>query len=110
MSSDESIDLVITELAAALTERGYQVDRAIGQSHFRCDLAVRRSGDHAYRTGILVDTDEYYRHANLLERDVLRPKLLRAFGWNLVHVLTKDWYQDRAGVLDQVTTILKRGS
>jgi len=108
--TNESVDLVISELAAALTERGYQVDRAIGQSHFRCDLAVRRSGDHAYRTGILVDTDEYYRHVNLLERDVLRPKLLRAFGWNLAHVLTKDWYQDRAGVIDQVATLVKRGS
>jgi superfamily I DNA and/or RNA helicase len=104
--SDASVDLVTTELVAALTERGYLVDRAIGQSHFRCDLAVRRPGDLAYRTGILVDTDEYYRHANLLERDVLRPKLLRAFGWKLAHVLTKDWYQDRAGVLDGFRRLL----
>ena len=34
-------DAVVEQLAAALRERGYAVDLNVGQSKFRCDLAVR---------------------------------------------------------------------
>jgi hypothetical protein len=90
----QTADAVLSQLAAALVERGYICDRAVGQSSFRCDLAIRRPDERSYRLGILVDTDEYYRGTNLLERDVLKPKLLRAFGWKVARVLTKDWYED----------------
>ena len=36
----------------------------------------------------------------LLDRDVLRPQLLRAFGWKVALVLTRDWYDNPAAVLD----------
>ena len=36
---------LLDQIAAALCKKGCQVDRAVGQSHFRCDLAVRREGD-----------------------------------------------------------------
>jgi predicted DNA-binding WGR domain protein len=98
--TDAPADAVVTELADALRHRGYLVDLAVGHSSFRCDVAIRRPDDRAYRLGILVDTDAYYLGTNLLERDVLKPKLLRAFGWKVAHVLTKDWYENRRGVLD----------
>ncbi len=99
-------DAVVAQLAAELRARGYQVDVSVGQSSFRCDLAVRREGDAAYRAGIQVDTDDYYRHADLLERDVLRPRLLRAFGWKVAQVLTKDWHEDPDAVLDMIERVL----
>src|SRR4029077_13375565 len=87
-SGDENApDAVIAALCTALRSRGYRVRLAVGQSAFRCDLAVFREGDPSYRLGVLVDTDDYYQHANILERDVLRPSLLRAFGWKVAHVL-----------------------
>jgi hypothetical protein len=48
---------------------------------------------------VIVDTDAYYQDTNLLEREVLKPKLLRAFGWRVAHVLIKDWYENRQQVL-----------
>ncbi len=69
------------------------VDRAVGQSHFRCDLAVRREGETVYRLAILLDNDSYYDQSDLLERDLMRPKLLRDFGWKVAFVLAKDWYR-----------------
>ena len=90
------------ELAARLRERGYNVDLNVGQSGFRCDLAVRSAGDRAYRLGILIDTDAYYQNSDILERDVLRPRLLRLFGWEIVLVLTKDWLEDAASVVDAI--------
>ncbi len=104
---DESIDNPVAEqLAAALTSRGYVVDQAVGQSSFRCDLAVRREGESAYRLAILLDGDGYYEQSDLLERDLMRPKLLRDFGWKLAFVLAKDWYDNQAAVLTRLEQLL----
>jgi hypothetical protein len=97
---------VTEQIAAALAERGLIVERSVGQSHFRCDLAVRREGDAAYRLGILVDSPAYYEQEDVLERDMMRPRLLRAFGWNLAFVLSKDWYQDRPAILQRLQQLM----
>ena len=89
-------------IAAEFEVRGYQCDRNIGASHFRCDIAVRRDGDAQYRLGILVDTDRYYANDNLLERDLFLPDLLRAFGWPVARVWTKEWLEDREAVLSRL--------
>ena len=94
--------IVIQSLATRLREHGYQVDRNVGQSSFRCDLAIRRPDERSYRLGILVDTDAYYQNSNLIERDVQRPRLLRVFGWNTMLVLTKDWFENAAAVLQAI--------
>jgi hypothetical protein len=82
------------------------VERSVGQSHFRCDLAVRRPEDTAYRLGILVDSPAYYEQEDVLERDMMRPRLLRAFGWNLAFVLSKDWYQDQPAILERLQQLV----
>ncbi|MBN2295978.1 MAG: WGR domain-containing protein [Pirellulales bacterium] len=105
----KSDDPVAEQLAGALADRGFIVDRAVGQSHFRCDLAVRRNGDEEYRLGVLVDTKSYYEQCDLLERDMMRPRLLRNFGWKVAFVLAKDWYEDPASVLERLLLILEGG-
>ncbi|MEX0938807.1 MAG: AAA domain-containing protein [Pirellulales bacterium] len=104
-----SQEIVAEQVADALTAAGYQVDRSVGQSHFRCDLAVYQQGDAIYRLGILVDGKSYYEQSDVLERDMMRPRLLRAFGWRIVHVLAKDWYADQDGELNRIIAILEGG-
>jgi hypothetical protein len=99
-------DRVIAELAGRLREHGYHVDLHVGQSEFRCDLAVRAAAERAYRLAILVDTEAYYQQGDVLERDVLRPRLLRRFGWTVLLVLTKDWLEDENVVLRTILTVL----
>ncbi|WP_164103206.1 AAA domain-containing protein [Candidatus Laterigemmans baculatus] len=103
---EPAADVVSERLAEALTARGYRVDRAVGQSHFRCDLAVYRQGDDRYRLGILVDTAAYYEQTDLVERDVMRPRLLQAFGWRVARVLAKDWYADPDGVTETIVQVV----
>ncbi len=103
---EEPADPVVEQIAAALADCGLHVDRSIGQSHFRCDLAVCRPGDEGYRLGILVDTASYYEQPDILERDMMRPKLLRDFGWTTAFVLAKDWYEDRQRVLDRLLRLV----
>jgi hypothetical protein len=93
-------------LTAAIAGHGLVVDRAVGQSHFRCDVAVRRPGDTAYRLGILIDNEAYYEHSDIMERDVMRPRLLRNFGWNVCHVFAKDWYQSPQHVVKRVLRLV----
>ncbi len=95
-------NVVMVQLATRLTKRGYEVDTNVGQSGFRCDLAVRARGERRYRLGIIVDTDSYYQNTNLLERELLRPRLLRAFGWNVVLILTKDWFENADAIVEEV--------
>ena len=97
----------VAQLKAWLEHKGYGVDVNVGLSHFRCDLAVRRRSGEGYRLGVLVDTDHYYRQEDPLERDLLKPKLMRDFGWRLMTVLTKDFYADRQAVYRRVEMALE---
>jgi predicted DNA-binding WGR domain protein len=105
----EDEDAVTLQLAACLQQRGFVVDQGVGQSHFRVDLAVRLPADSTYRLGILVDTPIQYEQAEPLERDVMRPRLLRAFGWQIESVLAKDWYENRDQELARIINILESG-
>lgn len=99
-------DAIIAAIQQALQLRGYLVDAQVGQSQFCCDLAVRAQEDTAYRLAILVDTTEHYANANLLERYLLRPGILTAFGWRVAFVLSKDWQQDPDDVLQRLERLL----
>jgi predicted DNA-binding WGR domain protein len=100
-------DAVVEQLAVALRQRGYAVDVNVGQSKFRCDLAVRGSSDGLYQLGILVDTDGHYANPNLLDRYLMQPSILRAFGWRIALVLTKDWYHAPEDVLARLEKVLQ---
>ena len=76
-------------------------------SRFRCDLAVRHADKPTYRLGVLVDWHTAGGPQNILDREVIRPQLLRSFGWNVVNILAKDWLTDRSAVLAQLIAILQ---
>jgi predicted DNA-binding WGR domain protein len=103
-----SEDVVVRQLSAALRERGHLVDEQVGQSRFRCDLAVRDPVLPSYALGILVDTDSHYLNRDIFERYVSRPRILGAFQWNIVHVLSRDWLHDADGVIKRVERALKK--
>ena len=93
---------VVEQLATRLRQRGFEVDRDVGQSGFRCDLAARSRDRRRYCLGIMLDTESYYQHDDLLERDLLRPRLLRNFDWKVVLVLSKDWLENADSVMERL--------
>jgi predicted DNA-binding WGR domain protein len=99
---EPEVDPVVRAIGTALEARGLETATSIGQSHFRCPLAVRRPGDSAYRVAVFVDTPSHGAESNVLEREVLKPGLLRSFGWTVVPVLTKDWQEDPEAVLARI--------
>ncbi|MFT3782744.1 MAG: AAA domain-containing protein [Nibricoccus sp.] len=102
-------DAVIDQLASALCQRGYSVDVQVGQSRFRCDLGVRGQDQKNYVLGVLVDTDAHYENTDLVDRYLTRPSVLKAFGWNVVYVLTKDWFLEPDAVIERIERLLHGG-
>lgn len=105
-SEDQGEDVLAREIAGVFRDRGYRVDLGVGQSAFRCDLALAKEGDRVYRVGVLIDNDPYYHQADLIERDLTKPLLLRIFGWRIVSVYAKDWYENRNHVIEEIESQL----
>jgi predicted DNA-binding WGR domain protein len=98
--------IVLKEIKLILEKNGYEVAAQVGQSDFKCSLAVKLStGDETYTLSILIDDDKHYSNTNLLEQYYQRPAILQSFGWRIIHVFAKDWLQQPEKVIQQ---ILKR--
>ena len=102
-----SQDVVVTQLAEALRRHGHHVDVQVGQSRFRCELAVRDAETGHYALAIQVDTAEHYANTDVQERAFTRPGLLKAFGWRVLHVLAKDWFEDAPQVIARIERALE---
>lgn len=99
---------VSTQLRDKLVERGFVVDHEVGQSHFQVDLAVRRPDRDRHEVGILIDGLSDYEQSTPLEREFLRPRLLRVFGWRVLTVTAKDWLDSPDQVVNAVVAELDR--
>jgi hypothetical protein len=93
---------VVDALAAALEDADLVVERAVGTSTFQIDLAVGRDDEEVLSVAVLVDGDGTWADGAVFERLHTRPAVLRAFGWTVVPVLTKDWANDRQGCVDRI--------
>lgn len=90
-------------VAAALEQRGWQVDSQVGVSGFRVDLGVvhpDRSG--AYLAGVECDGATYHRSAVARDRDKIRQQVLENLGWAIVRVWSPDWWYDPESAIDEV--------
>ncbi|MDA7501748.1 AAA domain-containing protein [Chitinophagales bacterium] len=102
-----SIDPLSAQLKEAISNWGFQVDTQVGISAFKCQLAVKRSAeDKEYVLGILVDDSAHYDNADQLEQYYQRPQILRAFGWDIIQVFAKDYYEDKDKVLETIKRAL----
>jgi hypothetical protein len=99
---------VVEQLAAALEARGVEVDLAVGESVFRCDLALKLPGDAGHRLAVLVDTPERVAADTLLERLTTHPTALKTTGWRVHHVLTTDWSRSPDSVVTHLLEALHR--
>ncbi|RXK83706.1 AAA domain-containing protein [Filimonas effusa] len=108
MANTPAFTATATQLKAELEARGFVVGEAIGQSSFKCALAIKRDkNDTAYNLGILVDDDLHYLNKDVIEQYYLRPAILQNFGWQVINVYTKDWLENKEEVLQTVLLALE---
>ncbi len=95
--------IVRQQVREQLVARGYEVAEQVGQSGFKCSLAVKRHPeDQHYSLAILIDDEQHYRNSNLIEQYYQRPGILRSFGWKVLPVYAKDWLHQPQKVMEQV--------
>lgn len=100
--------VIRAQLKEQLEAMGYEVAEQVGQSDFKCSLAVKeKKEDEAYTLAILIDDDVHYRNVNLVEQYYQRPAILRAFGWKVMMVYAKDWLHQPQRVMEDILRALK---
>ncbi len=90
-------DGLIDTIAEFLENHNFTVERNIGCSGCRMDLAVRRPDRPSeFLLGIECDGAAYAAQKTTRDRDNLRTSVLRRLGWHIYHAWSVDWAFDRA--------------
>ncbi len=96
-------------LASFLAEHGYHVDRNVGCSEFRIDVAVSDPSDpQRYLMGIECDGPSYAGQRTALDRDVNRVGVLKGLGWHMYRAWSVDWAFDRKRAEERLLQALER--
>lgn len=99
--------LVAHQLKDLLQKKGFYVDENVGQSTFKCALAIKKNKeDEDYSLGILIDDEHHYNNENVIEQYYQKPSVLKAFGWRIVNIYAKDWLEDQELVMQRVLKLL----
>ena len=95
-SAETVTDGLADRIAEFLTGRGFEVERNIGCSGFRIDLAVHHpDAPEEFLLGITCDNAVYASQKTTRDRDCLRGQVLKGLGWHIYHAWCIDWEFDR---------------
>ena len=99
--------IVTQQIKKQLEEKGYDVHVQVGQSDFKCSLAVKlKQDDLNYALAILIDDDKHFSNDNIIEQYFQRPAILKEIGWRQISVFTKDWLHDPEKVMSAIVKAL----
>lgn len=55
-----------------------------------------------------MDDDNHYSTTDIMDQYVLRPNLLKAFGWNVIQLYKKDWLEQEDVIKKQLKAMLDK--
>ena len=95
-------------IAQEIEAMGYTVDRKVGRSNFKVDLAVVDPQDSGtYTLGIMIDGRTYYQTKTQRDREICQPNVLQMLGWRIMKVWSVDWFLNRDAVVERIQKVLK---
>jgi predicted DNA-binding WGR domain protein len=107
-AANTTTDDLLNDIANTLQQKGYTVQKWIGQSYFQCHLGIKlKPEDKTFQVGIIIDDDAHYANNNILEQYFLRQQLMQNFGWTIYPLFAKDWIRNEAKVLQDIEHLLK---
>jgi predicted DNA-binding WGR domain protein len=96
------------QIKQQLRAMNYSVDEEVGQSDFKCSLAVKaRPEDGSYVLGILLDDEKHYLNENLIEQYYQRPAILERFGWKVLPVYARDWLHQPQKIMEMIRKLVE---
>ena len=102
---------MVNAIAAEIEALGYKVDKKVGRSNFKVDLAVVDPKDEGtYCLGILYDGRTYYQTKTQRDREICQPSVLTMLGWKIMKVWSVDWFLNRDAVLQRIRQELEGGA
>jgi hypothetical protein len=97
------------QLAAALAQQGMILERQLGHSDFRIDIAIRDPRDRArFALGIECDGDDYRDAPTARDRERLREQVLGGLGWRIQRAWSASWARDPAAEVTRLLAALER--
>lgn len=98
---------IATELAASLEEAGYYVIKNFGDTAYKLDLAVKATAESdTFLLGIEIEGAHYFSGASSKEREVYRPLLLQARGWQVYRVWARNWWKDKNREVEKIRELV----
>ncbi len=95
-TSAEPAEGLADVIAGFLNANGFAVERNVGCSDCRIDIAVRNPDRPSeYLLGIECDGKVYASQKTARDRDSLRAGVLQTLGWHIFHAWSVDWAFDR---------------
>lgn len=99
---------IADSICAALEERGYQTQCAVGKSDYKVDIGVVDPGRPGrYLLGILLDGKGYSAAKTVRDRELAQVDVLHGLGWNILRIWTMDWWDNRQKELERVFACLE---
>jgi very-short-patch-repair endonuclease len=87
----------------ALSARGIQLQKQVGVSNYRIDLAVVDPHQPGrYLLGIECDGAMYHAAATARDRDRLRQQVLEDLGWRIHRIWSRDWIENKEREIEKV--------
>ncbi len=96
------------QIKEELEKLGYKVDTNLGNTNYKLSLGVYDDELNMYVLGVECDYQAYNASDSVLERDVYRIKFLESRGWKIVRIWSRDWWQSRKNVLDNLVRQIER--
>ncbi len=96
------------EIGEFLQENGYFVDRQVGCSSFKIDLAVKDALSADYVVAIECDGEDYRSSKTARDRDRLRQEVLERMGWKFYRVWSTDWFRNKRVEKERLLSAVKR--
>lgn len=87
---------ILERICQAISDGGYQYQKAVGHSKFKVDIAVMNPyNPEEYLLGIMLDGESYRQSPNTRDREVAQISVLSGLGWDLHRIWTMDWWDNR---------------
>ncbi len=101
---------IVATLCRKLEEQGYSVQRNIGHSKFKIDIAVVNPYDESeYILGIMLDGDTYKASLdNTNDRELSQISILKGLGWHLHRIWTMDWWANSEQIISELLDVLEK--
>ncbi|MBD3353078.1 MAG: DUF3320 domain-containing protein, partial [Candidatus Lokiarchaeota archaeon] len=91
-----------------LENRGYIVERDVGNSKYLVDIAIVNPDDpNRYLLGIICDGGSYKLIPTARDRDRVRTEILQSLGWEMIHIFSPEWMDNKERILKQIDSLIE---